>query len=149
MPELDFETDSFLQLLTDALRAGPGSPSWHEALQRLRSGGIEHADEYRLLVTAREHLESGRSYRSIRAGTGFTQRLMSAIDEESARGGPRRPQTASLIAIGAAAEMVIVLGVVGYLLWTAAQRSSTPAENPTLLVNTVSFVDFSGDLPSD
>ena len=60
MTELDFESDDFLSLLTDALRAGPGSPPWHEALQRLRAGGIQHADEYRLLVTAREHLESGR-----------------------------------------------------------------------------------------
>src|SRR6266480_850605 len=31
MPALDFESDQFLQLLTDALRAGPGSPEWHEA----------------------------------------------------------------------------------------------------------------------
>src|SRR3954468_17901210 len=108
MPELDFETDAFLELLTDALRAGPGSPAWHEALQRLRSGGVDHADEYRLLVTAREHLESGRSYRSVRAGTGFTQRLMTAIDEEPTRGA-RTPSVTTVIAIGAAAVMLIVV----------------------------------------
>ena len=70
MTQLDFDSDAFLTLLTDALRAGPGSPQWHDALRTLRAGGIEHADEYRLLVAAREHLESGREYRSIRAGPG-------------------------------------------------------------------------------
>jgi hypothetical protein len=149
MPELDFETDAFLELLTDALRAGPGSPAWHEALQRLRSGGIEGADEYRLLVTARERLESGRSYRSVRAGSGFTQRVMGAIDHEEKYGSPRSMTPTSLIAIGAAFVVLVVVLLVGYLLWTAAERAPNTPEGPTLLVNTVSFVDFTGELPSD
>lgn len=148
MTELEFESDAFLALLTDALRAGPGSPSWHEALQRLRAGGIRDADEYRLLVTAREHLESGKGYRSIRAGAGFTQKVLTAIDEEAARG-PRTPPTATAIAIASSAVMLVVLLVIGYLLWTASDKPAAPIDESTLLVNTVSEANFEAALPSD
>src|SRR4051794_1850353 len=121
MTQLDFDSDAFVTLLTDALRAGPGSPAWHDALQRLRAGGINHADEYRLLVTAREHLESGREYRSIRAGPGFAKRLMSAIDEEASRAS-KKPTTTTTIALASAAVMLAVVLVIGYLLWSAGEN---------------------------
>ena len=89
MPALDFESDQFLQLLSDALRAGPGSPEWHEAVESLRSNGTTSADEYRLLINARENLEKGKDYRSVRAGPGFSHKLNTALDEQSSRG-PRR-----------------------------------------------------------
>src|SRR5882757_6124178 len=84
MTETQFDSDQFLKLLTEALRAGPGSPQWHEAVNQLKHSTVADADEYRMLINAREHLESGRDYRSIRAGPGFTRKLMSAIDEEAA-----------------------------------------------------------------
>ena len=83
MSTLDFESDQFLQLLTDALRAGPGSPEWHEAVETLRTNGIEQKDEYRLLISARENLEKGKEYRSVRAGPGFSRKLNEALDTES------------------------------------------------------------------
>src|SRR4051812_31470893 len=102
MTELDFDADQFLQLLTDALRAGPGSPEWHDAVTRLRDRGAAAADagsngtvqlhkEYQLLVAAREHLESGREYRSVRPGAVFTSRVMHAIDDEAERRARRGP----------------------------------------------------------
>lgn len=148
MAELDLESDSFLSLLTDALRAGPGSPAWHQALQQLRAGGIEHADEYQLLVSARQHLESGKSYRSIRAGTGFTQRLMTEIDGHGIPA-QRTPPTTTMIALTCAAAMLVVLLVVGYLLWTAADTSTSAPDGSALLVNTVALADFSGPLGAD
>src|SRR6476619_7514162 len=66
MTELDFESDPKLELLTDALRAGPGTPQWRQAL-----GAVEHtpgSDEFKALYTARERLASGRGYREVRAG---------------------------------------------------------------------------------
>jgi len=60
---LDFESDLQLVALTDALRAGPGSPEWRDAVARIRAQGGDQADEYLLLCTAREHLASGKSYR--------------------------------------------------------------------------------------
>ncbi len=137
-----------LTLLTEALRAGPGSPAWHEALQRLRAGGVEHADEYRLLVAVREHLESGKAYRSVRAGPEFTQRLMESIEAEALRG-PRLPSTTTVIALLCAAVMLVVLAVVGYLLWTAADHPPADGQGTMLLVNTVGAADFSGALPQD
>src|SRR5215204_3966772 len=52
MTELDFET-SQLQLLTDALRAGPGSPEWRAAMEaaELPASGVA-AQEYKLLDAA-------------------------------------------------------------------------------------------------
>src|SRR5262245_7265284 len=81
MPELDFESDQFLALLSDALRAGPGSPEWHDAVSRVRERSGEEVDEYQLLIRARQDLESGKEYRFVRAGPGFTSRLMQSIDQ--------------------------------------------------------------------
>jgi hypothetical protein len=145
MTQLDFDSDAFLTLLTDALRAGPGSPQWHEALRTLRAGGIEHADEYRLLVAARQHLESGREYRSIRAGPGFAKRLMTAIDEEAERG-TKKPAATTTIAFASAGVMLAVLLIIGYLLWSAGEnRGFEP--NP-LLANIATRTGDRG-LPQD
>ena len=73
MPTLDFESDQFLALLTEALRAGPGSPEWHEAVETLRSDGSHDMDEYRLLIAARENLEKGKDYRSVRGAGVFEE----------------------------------------------------------------------------
>ena len=47
-----------------SVTAGPASPQWHQAVQKLRAEGavMPGADEYRLLCDARENLESGREY---------------------------------------------------------------------------------------
>jgi hypothetical protein len=121
---LDFESDQFLQLLTDALRAGPGSPAWHQAVQKLESSP-NGADEYRLLVTAREHLESGKSYRSIRPGPAFTRKVLDAVEAE-ARGdsapGRSRFSMATWIALISGAIGVAAVCVIVYLLSTGAER---------------------------
>lgn len=83
MQGTEFETDDLLKLLTEALRRGPGSPEWHEAIQKLRDQGIREADEYRLLMTVRERLQAGQSYREVWAGPGFTRELMQRIRDES------------------------------------------------------------------
>src|SRR3954471_10048772 len=89
MAQTNVEADPMFQLLTDALRAGPGSPEWHQAVGKLRAGGMEHGDEYQMLIDAREHLESGKEYRSVRAGAGFTRKLLDGIDREEPQGGGR------------------------------------------------------------
>jgi hypothetical protein len=115
MADTSFQTDEFLKLLTDALRAGPGSPAWHDALARLRTEGLADTDEYRLLCTVREHLETGRDYRSIRAGAGFTRKLFDAVEIEASRPA-RRISTATLIAMAGGAVLVTVVVIVGMLL---------------------------------
>src|SRR5580704_15943114 len=94
---LDFESDQFLKLLTDALRAGPGSPTWHTVVARLRQSEPASAaaldsesGQWQALISVRENLESGKSYRSVRAGPGFRRRVMDRIDAEPepTRSGP-------------------------------------------------------------
>src|SRR5437762_5700641 len=123
MPELDFESDQFLTLLTEALRAGPGSPEWHDAVGRLTSAtsveprlrDVKNANEYQLLIRARQDLESGREYRAVRAGPGFTRRLMQTIDDG---GGAQRQVTpvTTWIAMFSGAILVIAAGFIIYLI---------------------------------
>src|SRR5947199_10863707 len=96
MPDsLDLQSDQFMTLLTDALRSGPGSPEWHQAVKILRASD-QNVDEYTLLYSAREHLESGKDYRSVRAGTGFTRKVLEQSEEQATT--PPAP-TADIIAL--------------------------------------------------
>lgn len=144
---LDLESDPFFQLLTDALRAGPGSPEWHEALARLGSEP-GHADEYRLLCAAREHLESGKGYRSIRAGPGFTRKVLEGVDQQSQSRAPALPDT-NLIAILSAFAILIIIGFVGYLLFSSGEKS-VPAVNELAKIyfgDTIMTAEFDGVVP--
>ncbi len=123
MPETrDFETDQMLSLLAEALRSGPGSPQWHEAIRMLRAQppGVQ-ADEYQLLCDARERLESGKSYRSIRAGNGFTRKLMQSM---SKTGGEKRWFTpASLVLLLAMGVMLAVIAGVAVMIHQGGKSS--------------------------
>src|SRR5690606_40903756 len=80
----DLHSEQFLTLLTDALLAGPGSPQWQEAVSILRRAGAE-GDEYAMLITAREHLESGRPYRAVRPGPNFTRKVLAEVERATPR----------------------------------------------------------------
>jgi hypothetical protein len=101
------EHDPFFQLLTEALRAGPGSPQWGEAVAKLRDGGVEGADEYTLILRAREDVELGRDFRKVSAGPGFTRKVLEAVEREGTRrnGIP----TATIVAI---LSGLVILGVI-------------------------------------
>src|SRR4051794_41132435 len=123
---MDLEGEPFMTLLTDALRAGPGSPEWHQAVGVLRaSGGSPGADEYQMLVRAREDLESGRDYRSVKAGPGFTRKVLAAIEEEGSAK-PKGLPSANLIAIIASG---VILAVVVVIAVTMFKSGPTPANN--------------------
>src|SRR5205823_8513462 len=114
---LDFESDQKLKLLTDALRAGPGSPEWRLAIEELRlSNGQPVEDERQLLLRVREDLASGRAYKEIRPGPNFTRKVIDGIEQEANR--PRRsPPTATFIALSAALMLVGVVAIVVFLVW--------------------------------
>jgi len=119
MPDTNVQADPMFQLLTDALRAGPGSPEWHQAVSKLRQGGVEHADEYKLLVAVREHLESGRDYRSIRAGPGFTRKLLEGLDKAEPVRRRDGPPVATMIA---AVSGLVLLAVVAFVIVQLVKR---------------------------
>jgi hypothetical protein len=125
MATLDFESDQFLQLLTEALRAGPASPEWHQAVARLRTEHSAEIDEFKLLVAARQHLESGKEYRSVRAGPEFTRKIMTSLEAEEPAVARRHTQVpkATIIAILSAAVMI---GVVALLVWFAIPGKNEP-----------------------
>lgn len=128
MSDLSFERDAFLELLTEALRAGPGSPAWHDAVLHLRDAGAR-ADlpDYQLLLRAREHLESGKGWRSVRAGPQFTRDLLDAL----AREGDGASATCLTTWLSVFAALVIVVALAGLVvLLRGGDRSPSEAATP-------------------
>lgn len=138
------DSPEFFELLTDALRGGPGSPRWQQAVDLLRDAGAE-GDEYRMLIRAREHLASGRDYRSIRPGPGFTRCVL-----ENLGSAPSRSPAVDRVAAVAAG---VVLAIVAVMLWAVFPRvgetpSSLAALSMTAFVSPVADVRFNpGQLP--
>jgi hypothetical protein len=139
------ETDPFLQLLTDALRAGPGSPQWHQAVARIKAGETGPEDEYALLVQARENLASGKDYRSVRAGAGFTRKLFAGIEtgEETNR---KSPISASMISYLGAGLFVGVLAMLLFYLTSSNGPGSTEDLSDLFFSNTIDAANFDGPL---
>ncbi len=129
VPTLDFESDPMLTALSDALRAGPGSPQWRDAVNRLREQGGDQADEYLLLCTAREHLASGRTYREIHAGPGFSRKVMQAVEQEHAGGPSRVAPTAGIIALLSAVVVIGVVASAGYVIWRNSGSTPSPRQD--------------------
>lgn len=139
-------SDDFLNLLTDALRAGPGSPQWREVVTLLRAENPSETNEYQLLITARERLESGRDYRSVRAGPNFTRKILQAVDQEPL---PKTPvPSATIIAVVAAAAILTILVIVAVILSTNPNPSPTPQDLATTYFGTaIVSGDFSQNIP--
>ena len=134
-----FQADPLLRLLTDALREGPGSPAWHGAIERLNkidaAGDLAvnpTTSQYRRLCQAREHLESGKEFRSIRPGPGFTARLWSALDSQ---GASKAWDTRGLLTAFAAA--CVLLGCVA-VIWQMIPRGSA-IDRDTASLSTMLF----------
>lgn len=144
------ESDPLFQLLTEALRAGPGSTPWRDALAQLSqpSGVSGEAEQYRTILQAREHLASGREYRSVRAGAGFTRKLLDAIEKD----GARRPAASisTAISIISAVAIVAVLCVVVFLLSRSGKSGDTDIEKlaVTYFPARVASADFSNGIPA-
>ena len=133
---MDFESDQRLRLLTDALRAGPGSPEWRDAIAQLR-GDVQGIglDDRDLLLRVREHLASGKSYREIRAGAGFTRKVIEAVDREAEqRNGPA--VDANWIALISALVLVGVISVIAYFVWPKSGDGNTAPAAARTLANT-------------
>ncbi|HEV2292440.1 MAG TPA: hypothetical protein VGR35_01210 [Tepidisphaeraceae bacterium] len=137
---LDFQSDPQLIALTDALRAGPGSPQWREAVNRLRAQGGDQADEYLLLCTAREHLASGRNYREIHASLGFSRKLLQAVEQEHAAPSRIAP-TAGMIALLCGVVVIAVLASLGYFVWRSSEANWPPRQDLSQVYFTETVLD--------
>jgi len=124
MSQRHIESDPLFQLLTDALRAGPESTEWREAVARVAERG-EAADEFALLYRARERLAQGKEYKSIRPGPTFTRKVMGKIEEEASQVKKGVPW-ANVIAVISALAMAGVIAAVAYMLVSRPSDSSTP-----------------------
>src|SRR5665213_208410 len=153
MPPANMEANPLFGLLTDALRAGPGSPQWRDAIAALREQGVEGADEYNLLLEVRENLESGKDYREVRAGTGFTRKLLSEIEKEQPAGKRSGLPTATWSAI--LCGFLIAVGV-GFLIHGLMSNTQTLSgsidglqDKSNRFVDTLASAAFDKSIPSD
>ncbi len=144
----DFESE-FLKLLTDALHAGPGTPAWHDAVGRLRQQGGAEADEYQLLLRARENLESGQDYRSVRAGAGFTRKVLAAVDGEAGGQGPGVSTPAWIAVISGLVIVGIVVGLGAFLLRSGSGDQTPASLHGVIANNYLPPADFTRDIPAD
>src|SRR5690349_10188394 len=148
MAETAIESDPLFTLLTDALRAGPGSPQWSQAVAKLRERGTT-GDDMATLIEARKNLEAGREYRTVRAGAGFTRKVMAEVDRTSQDSGGGVP-TANLVAIVSAVVIVAVLGMVAYLLIPTEKKLDGVAElTATYFPHAIQTLKFDGPTPAD
>src|ERR671912_557275 len=124
-PTTPAEHDPFFQLLTEALRAGPGSAQWGEAVAKLRDGGLEGGDEYKLILRAREDIGLGRDFRKVSAGPGFTRKVLDAVERE----GTRRQglPTATIVAILAGLVILAVIVTVIVIMSRGGASDATEA----------------------
>ncbi len=120
--QLEPDGPELMELLAEALRAGPASPPWRRAVELIGVAGDQRA-QYQRLCRVREDLESGRQWRSVRAGPGFTRRVMENLEQAPPRGGW---PVASLVAW---VSLAILLGL-GLLL--AVMFRGQSAQNDAL-----------------
>lgn len=149
MQGTEFETDEMLKLLTEALRRGPGSPEWHDAVERLRSSGAKEADDFRLLMTVRERLESGQSYREVRAGPAFTRELMQRIDEEPAKASGKQ-RTILIVSVVCILLLVGSVAILVTMMSNGQPRDDAMGQlAQKLFISPVKTWNFDGNLPAD
>jgi hypothetical protein len=141
MPAEIDTNDPFLSLLTDALRAGPGSPEWHQAVAQLKASG-ESVDEYKLLIEAREALESGRDFRSVRAGAGFTRKLLNGLDQQN----PPTPSRFHVATLIAAIAAVVIIAIVAIAVFEFYPR--TPVDDSAKAISELASTYFAKDISS-
>lgn len=145
MSSEQLQSDQFQELLAEALRAGPGSPAWKQAVETVRSAGGD-GEEYTMLCRAREDLESGRDYRSIKAGPGFTNKLMAEIDKN---GKSRWNLASANIITGLSISVVVILATIAlYFAFTPAggDRSAAQLEE-MFFTDAATTIDFRQDTP--
>lgn len=115
--------ERLFRLVTEGLRAGPGTVEWEEALKEVGAveavGGV--AKEMELLRKVRRHLEAGSNWREISAGEGFTRKLMGAIEAEEDR---KSPKSMAFWIAG-----IAITVIVGIAVWVAlAAMRDHPAD---------------------
>jgi hypothetical protein len=146
--EPDLADDPMMRTLTDALRAGPGSPEWRRAVAAVAGSKPGSSDdEYRLLITARERLESGKSYREVRPGPGFTRTVMSRIDADESARKPRRLRASFLAYVVVALIVGVVVLIIMHLI-TGGVNGNGPDLKTVDLDRTVLAAKLDGPLPT-
>ena len=146
----DLNGDPFLELLTEALRAGPGTAKWNQAVEQINGGKIDGDGEYAMLIKARENLASGKAYREIRPGAQFTRKLLTRIDADAAAAAQRHgksPVSASFVSYIGAGLVVGALAMVFFWLTRSNEPGGTEDLSNLFFGTTLISANLDGPLP--
>lgn len=142
---MDIHSEQFEELLAEALRGGPGTPAWRQAVDILQAAGKD-GEELAMLCRAREDLAAGRDYRSVRAGPGFTQKLMARLDRESTK--QWQLPTANIVTLLAILIIALVVGISAWMVFKPATPGNTTVDlQETFFVNALVNEDFAAPDP--
>jgi hypothetical protein len=142
------DKDQLAELLAEALRAGPGSGPWREAVSRIKADSSS-SDEYQLLLSTRENLEKGKNFREIRAGAGFTRKLMDGLERDQNRSDSKGIPTPTIVAIVAVAAILGALAWIGYHLLPRGENGHTTADlSATYFTTESASAKFAGSAPA-
>ena len=140
MSQTNIEADPFLKLLTDALRAGPGSPEWHQAVAQLREGGRGRTPTSTSCSSPPASTSrAARSTAPSAPAPASPASCSTAIEEERRHGATSVAAlpTATVIAVACGLVIVAVVAFVGWHLWHRAARRAAardragPGARPT------------------
>ncbi len=145
MSMTDIHSEQFEELLAEALRAGPGTPAWRQAVETLQAAG-QAGDDMAMLCRAREDLAAGREYRSVRAGPGFTRKLMTRLERENSR--QWQLPTANIVTLLSIAIIVLVVGGSAWMVFKPSRPGSTTVDlQETYFVNALVNENFDAPEP--
>lgn len=99
--------------VTEALRAGPGTAAWEEAIGEIGVSGGDVSAEMEALAKVRRRLASGRGWREVSAGEGFTAKVWAGLEEPVAQKGGA---TVTRIVVGLALALLVGIGVAAAVL---------------------------------
>ncbi len=123
--------------------------------RHLRQQGADGADEHRLLIDARENLESGKEYRSVRAGPGFTRKLMGEIENDAREADAQRHAVPTATIVAIVCGLLILSTHRLMSVYRLAPRIRTPGQaaiedlagQSQRLFDTLATATFSGAIP--
>jgi hypothetical protein len=111
------EDEQLLELVSNALRDGPGSVAWEQATSMIDAG---EGEELAALYRVRQRIESGKRWRQVRPGVGFTRKLMDAVDQQS-EANVRSTGPATIIAILCGVLVLVGIAVLVPMLLSHAK----------------------------
>lgn len=124
-----------MEKVAEALRAGPGTSQWEEALRAVGGAGMGERAEWELLARVRRDMAAGKSWREVSAGPTFTRKLMGRLEEEGKEGGGGAGWAGWIAGLA----LAVLVGIGIYAAVQASKSAPTVRTAPAAGTDAVAF----------